>query len=204
MTSDKFISIRYKIVFLMVIVSIFVVSVASLLFYKNEIELLENSAIESGQMQASIIGASLQSAIIFDDALSAKDTLSLFSNNEQVRYAAVLLTNGVVFADYQGGRSQQSIEKQSSLNPAKHTQYLKETTPNYIAFGHDYLEITQLVSDQGIPIAYLYICLSLDKVKQQQKYYQKILLYVMLFSVVFAVTNVFILFFHWEVIRDKI
>ena len=177
MMGDKFISIRYKLVVLMVIVSIFVVSVASLLFYKNEIELLENSAIESGQMQASIIGASLQSAIIFDDAISAKETLSLFSKNEQVRYAAVLLPNGTVFADFKGNQYTEDAKKKSTLGEAKHIPYLSEATPHYTALGVDYLEITELISDQGIPIAYLYICTSLDKLKQQQKYYQKILIY---------------------------
>jgi len=43
--SISFISIRYKLVFLMMLVSIIVVSAGAVLLYQNELDTLKNSAI---------------------------------------------------------------------------------------------------------------------------------------------------------------
>jgi len=61
-------------------------------------KMLKKATIESAQMQASIIGASISSAIIFHDNNAAKMTLALFANNDQVEFSAIYLPDGTVFA----------------------------------------------------------------------------------------------------------
>jgi len=173
MPKISFISIRYKLVFLMMLVSIIIVSVASFLLYKNEVDMLENSAIESGQTQAAMIGFSVKSAIIFDDHLSASDTLSLFEKNEQVDYAAVYLPNGKIFAEYK-----YKNEKTANKLVAGQEHVFQES----VVLGEVFLDVTTVISNQNETLGFLYIRMSLDKLHQQRKYYRKTLLYVFSFS----------------------
>ncbi len=176
----KFTSIRRKLIFLMVLVSVSVISIASLLLYQNEIEILENSVIENSRTQAAIVGSSLASAIIFDDDVSARSTLSLLAKNEQVQYAFVALPDGRVFAEY-------SKEAHLNGNQAIHLDKESLLRHQYVFLGKEALEITEAIVDQEITIGYLYIQTSLDKLVQQQTYYRKILSYVVLFSLFFTV-----------------
>jgi len=178
MPKASFISIRYKLVLLMMLVSIIVVSISSLLLYKNEVEILESSAIESGQTQAAMIGFSVKSAIIFDDSLSATSTLSLFEKNEQVEYAVVTLSSGEVFAEY---RKHDTLDELGS-KPPETTPLLEES----VSLGTTSLEITTVISDHNDTIGFLSIRTSLDKLHLQRQYYRNMLLYVLAISFLVA------------------
>ena len=162
----------------MVLVSIIVVSFASFLLYQNEVEILENSTIESGQMQAAIIGSSLQSAIIFDDNLSASTTLSLFEKNENVVCATLYLANEKIFAQYSTPQTINTDEK--------HIKKIIQMKQEKTVLGEHYLHVTSVIEDQNETIGYLYIRTSLNKLNEQRKYYRKALMYVFSFSFILA------------------
>ena len=178
MLKISFISIRHKLIIIMMLISIIVVSVASFLLYQNEVEILENSAIESGQMQASIIGSSVKSAIIFDDILSATDTLSLFKENEQVEYAVVYLLSGKIFAEYKT----EKMGNEHIDHPDKTSKLFQKKT----ILGDDHLNVTSILIDQNETIGFLHIRTSLDKLNQQRKSYRQALIYVFSFSFILA------------------
>jgi diguanylate cyclase (GGDEF)-like protein len=186
MTGSKFFSIRYKLIILMVLVSIIVVSVAGLLFYKNNETILENSAIESGQIQAAIVGSSLVSAIIFDDDVSASETLALFTKNEYIEFAAVYLADGTKFSQFHLDLG--CSKHTSNINYVDENQsYItKKQQKDIIILGRHYLESVDVIFDQGQPLGYLYIRTSLEKLNQQRTYYRDILFYVIAFSIFLA------------------
>jgi len=186
MTRTKFFSIRYKLIILMVLVSIIVVSVAGLLFYKNNETILENSTIESGQIQAAIVGASLVSAIIFDDDAAATDTLKLFSKNEYIEFAAVYLADGTKFSQYHLAPNC-SEHKLGVKHIDENKTILSENLKKKVSIlGEHYLESVDVIFDQEQPLGYLYIRTSLEKLNQQRIYYRDILLLVIAFSVFLA------------------
>ncbi len=171
----------------MVLVSVIVVCVAALLFYNNNETILENSVIESGQLQAEIVGSSLVSAIIFDDDISASNTLSLLSKNEYVEYAAVYLANGNKFSQYH--RTHQKQHRSSVPYYIDEQQAILATTLRHkVAFLRDlHLENVDIIRDNGHILGYLYIRTSLEKLNQQRIYYRDILSYVIVFSIFLAV-----------------
>ncbi len=161
-------------------------SVASILFYKNEVNILENSVIESGQMQAAIIGSSLASAIIFDDEISANSTLRLLDKNKQVKYAAVRLPNGSLFAEFSKDDANKSSNLESSEPLSTWTSRPANNQQANVILGKEYLEVIEVISEQGSSIGYLYIKTSLDRLSQQRIYYGQIFSYVFLFSLFLA------------------
>ena len=178
----KFFSIRYKLIILMVLVSIVVVSVAGLLFYKNNETILENSTIESGQIQAAIVGSSLISAIIFDDNTSAEQTLALFSKNEHIEFAAVYLADGSKFSQYHRARNCSDHNSGVNYIDEYESHIVKSLQKKMIILGDEYLESVDTILYQDQPLGYLYIRTSLEKLNQQRSYYRDILLLVIAFS----------------------
>lgn len=175
----SFISIRYKLIFLMVMISIITVGIASSLFYQNEVEILEKSAIHSAETQAAMISFSVKSAIIFDDTLSAADTLSLFEKNEQIDYAAVYLPDGKTFAEYKNG------EKNQQFTPQNIDSFKVFEEKTFL--GHLFLDVTAVIKDQNETLGFLYIRMSLDELQQQRTYYRQMLFYVFSFSCFLAI-----------------
>ncbi|WP_085300323.1 EAL domain-containing protein [Cognaticolwellia mytili] len=186
MKGSKFFSIRYKLIILMVLVSIVVLSVAGLLFYKNNETILENSTIESARIQAAIVGSSLVSAIIFDDDTSAADTLALFSKNEYIEFAAVYLADGSKFSQFHPDPECSEHRSNANYLDENQTQLSKGLQKESMILGENYLESVDVITYQGQPLGYLYIRTSLEKLNQQRVYYRDILLYVIAFSVFLA------------------
>jgi diguanylate cyclase (GGDEF)-like protein len=170
----------------MVLVSIIVVSAAGLLFYKNNEMILENSTIESGQIQAAIVGASLVSAIIFDDDASAADTLKLFSKNEYIEFAAVYLANGAKFSQYHLAADYSKHITSANYIDENMDQLTKNLQKDTSILGDNYLESVDVIYYQEQPLGYLYIRTSLEKLNQQRVYYRDTLLLVIVFSIFLA------------------
>jgi len=123
-----------------------------------------------------MIGFSVKSAIIFDDSVSATDTLSLFETNDQVVYAVVYLTDRKPFAEYHN----QTVEHNLVVSQERIIQPFQES----VLLGEIFLEITTVIRNQQDTLGLLYTRTSLDKLHQQRKYYRQMLIYV--FSFVLA------------------
>jgi len=187
MLEKSFFSIRYKLMIMIILVSVVVVSSASLLFYNYETKTLKKATIESAQIQASIIGASISSAIIFDDDNSAKATLALFSNNNQVEFAAVYLPDNSVFAQYAPQGTSGSLPPVVEEMKSTFIEHDDLSLTQPVTWGENFVETTQLITDQDLIIGRLYIRSSLSKLNAQHAYYLKILSYVFLFSIILAI-----------------
>lgn len=169
-------SIKQKLTLLMVAVSAVVLSASTLLLYQYQLESVEQSAIESSQMQAALVAASIESAVIFQDDKATQRILDLLVTNTSVEYASVVTASGLIYADY---------HKDSGLQQSPHHQPgVIPNTGQYIKDNH--LDVTAQVTDRGNIIAHVLMCSNLKKVTSQQLYYKKIALSVMGLSMLLA------------------
>lgn len=118
-----------------------------------------------------MIGLSLESSIIFDDERAANRILGLFSSNKNISYAAVYLPNGSLFAEYKKDPTRNSP---LFLFNKKHE------------LSKEYLDVVDDIKDGYQVIGHIFIRASLGKLKNQQAYYRKILMYVLSFSIFLA------------------
>jgi len=160
-------SIRHKLTLLMLAISVITLIVSSILISRNHFKILEQSVIDKAQTQASLIGASVESAILFDDDSAAKDTLQLLKKDQAIEFASILLPDKKTFAEYY-----------RDTNIAKPTFNIEEP----IKLGDGHLDIYQEISAQGQISGYILIRSDLNKLNQQRRYYNKILVAVLLFS----------------------
>jgi len=167
-------SIKNKLILMMVAVSAAVLSVSTLLLYYNELDMVEQSAVESSQMQASLIAASVESAVIFRDERATKRVLNLLVTNTSVEYAAVISPDGLIFSEYRKpyrGHYQHDVDT------------LLMTTAEV---NRQFIEVFAQVDDRGQNIATVLIRSNLDKVISQQLYYKEIAIAVMVLSLILA------------------
>ena len=105
-------AIRHKISLLMLLISVTVLSASSYFLYRNHVQNLELAALESALSKAKVIGASLETALLFNDRQTATSSLKLLVENSQVEYSAVLLPSQTLFAEY--GDASHSSELETS------------------------------------------------------------------------------------------
>lgn len=165
----KSLSIHLKLTLLMVVISMIVLSGSAFLFYKNQVSLLESSVIDKINTQASLIAASVGSAIIFADERSAEKTIALLSTDKAVEYAAIIFPDKTIFARYVG-KSNVAVPKIDLLL----AKYMSD----------DYLDIVHKIVNQGDVIGYVYIKSNLNKLKRETAFYQKSLAIILFFSII--------------------
>lgn len=137
--------------------------------------MVEKSAIESSKMQASLIAASVESAVIFQDDRAIQRILNLLITNSSVDYAAVVAPDGLIYSEYKKENSSHLRHHGRSVSPGIGQE-----------INDDHIEVVASVVDRGNIIASVFIRSNLDKVVSQQLVYQKIAFYVMGFSVLLA------------------
>lgn len=167
----KSLSIHYKLIMLMVTISISVLFISSFLFYQSQVDILENSAIENAESQAFLIGSSVESAIIFNDERAADKTLDLLKNNPVIESAAVVLPDKKMFAYYN--------KSKDNAAPEINFKFTKK-------IGEHSLEVIHKIMDGKNLLGYIYIQSNLDNLNDQQIYYTEILISVVFFSIILA------------------
>ena len=160
-------SIKQKIVSVILFISVAVVSVTATVFYVKEVQLLRNAMVINTQTQATLIASSVVAAITFDDKLAATDSVRLLKNNEQALYAAVVLLDNSVFAEY----ANENITQKPIIDLTKQTR-----------FDSDHLEVVVPILDNDATIGHLYLCVALDQLNALLEKYRKIFIVTLLLS----------------------
>ncbi len=160
-------SIRYKLSLMMMLISMIVLTSSTLFIYRHEIKQIEASEISTVQIQASLISATIESALAFNDLPTVRDTLRLINNKNGIEYVAVLLADNTLFAE---------SDKNTQLKPA--TLNLNNS-PMMMA---NYFDVVEPVTLEGELLGYVYIRANVDKINDKRAYYQKVILSVLLLS----------------------
>jgi len=152
----------------MLAISIITVTISGLLISHNQFRILEQSAVDKAQTQASLIAASIESAIIFNDRDAAKNTLQFLKNDYSVEFACIILPGKIIFAEY--SRDSHIEKPKFDIN-----------TP--VKFDDLHLDIHQEINVPGSEPGYILMRSGLGKLNQQREYYVTILISVLLLSV---------------------
>ena len=98
MTLFSTLSIRHKLIALMVAVSFISLLIASIAFIKTDRMNTQQVVSDNLGIMASIIAANSTAAIIFGDAAAAAETLAFLESRANIQAAAIYNSTGEVFA----------------------------------------------------------------------------------------------------------
>ncbi len=168
----KNLSIRTKIILLIVIVSTINIILASLVQYYYE-RLLYNLEIKQKlSILSNVIGDSNTGAITFNNKKESLDYLSSLKTDEDVQGAIILLPDSSLFAEFKNSES---------LHTPKYNIPLKSDTT---IFDHNILISSKPIYLEGEIIATLRIAYSLSEYKKKEKQYISVMLYIVGLSIV--------------------
>jgi len=98
--SFKDISIKRKLITIILTTSAFVLLLTSSAFVTNEVFMLRRSMVEELFTTADIIGSNSSGSILFLDEKTAEENISALKANPQIMTAHIFLTTGEIFASY--------------------------------------------------------------------------------------------------------
>ncbi|REL27330.1 EAL domain-containing protein [Thalassotalea euphylliae] len=162
-------SIRYKLSLMMMLISVIVLTSSTVFIYRHEIRQIESSEVSHVQMQASLISASIESALAFNDLATVRDTLRLLKHKGGIEYVAVVLADNTLFAD---------CDENTVLKP---DQIHLNTSP---LMTDEYFDVAEPVTLQGELLGHVFIRANVDKINDKRDYYQKVIFSVLLLSLV--------------------
>ena len=113
--SDRLYSIRQKLTWMNMLVSGAALLLACAAFASYELSDLRQALVRSISIQAQIAGANSASAILFNDAESARNTLSALSAAPYVRGAAIYTPDGEQFASWSRDASKALPPRQAAI-----------------------------------------------------------------------------------------
>ena len=162
------ISIKNKQVLIMTVISAISLSMAGGAFLALETHEFHRSRINETSALAQVVGDNTKAAISFDNADSARATLSALNAHPDVLYAAVLLTDGTLFADYQRDPAGAKITPDPEL-------------PVYAQLiEHGELKLTRGITLNGRHIGHIYILTDLSVLYARLKQYTEVLIVILL------------------------
>lgn len=164
-------SIQNKLVLLMVTICITVLSASSLIFYINNIRIIENSLIKNTKTQAALVSDSVKSSLIFNNANTANETISKFERDPIIEFVAVILPNKSIFAQYK--KTANSIDPKIDINQPW-------------GISSMYIDILYPINNLNEHIGYIFIRSNLSELKNLKKEYTQTLLGVLFFGLCLA------------------
>lgn len=167
-------SIRTKIILLIVLVSTINIILASIVHFYYEKKLYYNHITEKLRILSDLIGDYNSATILFSDEQNATNYLSSLKADKHVENALLLLPDSSVLAQYKKPNHQ-------SLNIYQF-RLLSDTT----ALDDNYLVISRPVFFKGEAIATIRIEYSLSEYKIKQKQYAKVLIIMIVLSIITA------------------
>ncbi len=157
----------------MVFISVTVLSFSAILFYINQVDMMKKDVVKNSVTQASLIGASIESAIIFNDERSANKTLKVLEINPVVEFAVVVLPDGKKFSYYSRNKEIDILRLDIDVSRKRY-------------ISNDYLDIIHEIIDRDIVIGYIFIRSNLIELKNKITHYKEMLVFIILFSIILA------------------
>lgn len=155
----------------MVTISFTVLSTSAIVFYMKNTKIIEKSLIKNAQTQASLIGDSVKSSIIFNNKNEANETIAKLKRDPIIEFVVITLPDGSVFAQYQ--------KKPETTLPKINIKKLWDVTSKHI-------DVSYPVEDLHERIGYIFIRSNLSERNNLQKEYTKTLSVVLFFGICLA------------------
>jgi len=169
-------SIGQKVTFINMLVSGVALLLACAAFFAYDLYSFRAYTVRSLGIQAQITGANSVSALLFNDARAAEDTLSALRTSPNIQYAEIYTPNGKPFAGYRSNRAQVALPLPAM--PEGQTQ------AQWLADGQ--IALVRRITFQDKPSGFVYIRSDLRAVKDRLKNYGLITAAVLLLSLVAA------------------
>lgn len=169
-------SISTKLTLMNLLVSITALLLACAAFFAYDQITFRNSLVRTLSAQAEIIGSNSVSALLFNDAQSATDTLAALSNSPHIESAGLLTADRRLFATYvrQGGVDMQSIP---TIENGRVEEYWLRRT---------HVVLLRSILFQGKNVGFVYIRADLRELDDRLWRYALIAFVVLLVSLIFS------------------
>ncbi len=152
----KNLSIRYKLMLLMLAVATLVLVLSSLTHALNERQGLQRTALSELSALADMLAYNVASAVTFDDVEAARKTLAVLKERPQLIGAYVYDQDGTLFASYpQDATAPQEAEALTPSMPHGMTD----------AIEHDHMRVIRSIEMDGETIGQVYLIDGLDRVR---------------------------------------
>ena len=175
----RHLSIRYKLMLLMLSVATIVLGLSSLVHVLNERDNLRSTAFSELHALADMLAYNVASALTFNDAESARRTLAALEGRPQLRGAYVYGKDGKLFAVY-------PPRAQGSAPP------LFSDAIGHVATDPGRMQVIQTIEVDGEPVGHVYLADSLDQLRSALN--RSLLISLVIFAV--AVVTAMLLA-HW-------
>jgi len=180
MRSFRDISIRRKLIAMMMLTSLIVLLLAVVSFGTNDLVTFRRAMIKNLSMLAEVIGSNSIGALSFNDREFAENVLAALDANPNVVFACIHNKKGELFAKYFNGKvngdlSSPQFEGYHEVEPAK------VTGPGHY-FRKDYLEVFNRIVLEGETIGTIFIRSDL------QAFYSRLMLYLSVGGIVMLVS----------------
>lgn len=169
-------SLSTKLTLMSVLVSGVALLLACTGFFIYDQVTFRQSLVHTLSAQAQIIGSNSVSAVLFNDAQSATNTLAALKNSPNIDLAGILTADRVPFAKYSRDGEQAFVNLRT----------LSDTQIEGYWFGRIHVILLRKIIWQGKLVGYVYIRADLIEIDQRLRRYGLISLAVLLVSLTFA------------------
>jgi serine phosphatase RsbU (regulator of sigma subunit)/uncharacterized membrane protein affecting hemolysin expression len=174
----KNLSIRRKVITVILLVTITSLLIASTILYTYNVNRAKKSMVEDLTMLSELTGRNNQAALFFNDAQSAQDNLNAFSTIENIDIAAIYNSDQELFASF-------------CRDDFKAIKKLKGNN-NYYNFTEDHVELLRKIVVEEDHL-YIYILSSLDQFNAQTTAFLIVIALVILGALIYAIITTLIL-----------
>ena len=151
-------SIRNKLTFVVLLVTVIALVLSSLAYIVNDRKSFRNELVQNCSLLAAVLAGNCSSAVAFDDAASAEEVLQSIDNDPHLVWAAVVLPDQKVFA--------QHVRPGSSLPGS-----VPRLANGIYSFDNDHLVLSQSVKASGKDVATLTLCSDLRKASERTAWF---------------------------------
>ncbi|MCG8472473.1 MAG: response regulator [Desulfobacterales bacterium] len=176
----KTLSIRQKLIALMMVLTGIVLILSSTLLLINEAVLTSREVLSNLSTQAKIIGYNAVAPLTFNDADAASETLSSLSTDSNLELAQVYKVDGTLFAQYISDNAEKSFP--TKLAQTRSKKSLRDTLPLF----KTHVAIHESIMFDGQIIGTIYLKAGMGKVRHQMLLYLTNTIIIALISILLA------------------
>jgi sensor histidine kinase regulating citrate/malate metabolism len=167
-------SVRHKLILLMVAVSFVSLMTASIAFIKTDRMNTQQVVSDNLETMASIIAANSTAAILFGDAAAARETLSFLKSREHIQAAAIYNATGEIFATHT------KVDLEDEFPEANLMQ-------ENVLFWNNHVELNQPITYRGDTVGAVYLRSDIHAIHQRLSTFLRIVTVVMLSSLLITI-----------------
>ena len=190
MRTFRDISIKRKLMVIIVLTSSIVLLLASVAFVINDFITFRRAMIEELSTLAEVIGTNSTAALTFDDGESAKDTLAALEAKPHITSACIYTKDGKVFAEYFSNRLDWNCLSSKSKGDKYHLSGSHWQLPKVVEEGYDlragHLVLFKPITLDDERIGAVYLEFDLQGLSSRLQWYVSICAIIMLASLLVA------------------